>query len=172
MDVEYSKDVKNLIDDVENTYNENIRISKRHAKKEAINKAIESVNNIIVKKRSNVSGEKKSKKRTKTLDGMDVEDESKSESASSDEDGGTVEDFLFTQSKLNLLKKAIKEEKDKGKLNIEIVEILIAALKKESIKYHNFHIGDRNRLVSIGTFGGKKTRKTNRRRRHSKKNKK
>jgi hypothetical protein len=159
MDVEYSKDVKHLIDDIEKTYYENIHISKRHAKKEAINKAIESVNNIIVKKRSNVSGEKKSNKRSTTFHSMAAEDEddSKMDSASSDEEGG-FEDYLFATSKLNLLKKAIKEEKDnkmaKGDNNIEIVEILIQALTKESKKFHRHKTG-----VSIGKFGGTKNKR-------------
>ena len=83
-----------------------------------------------------------------------------------EEDG--MQDYLFNNGKMTTLKKAIKKEKSKTNYDVEVVEILLHALNEVATNkiYRSMY---KKKPVSIGMFGGKKTRKTNRSRRRSKK---
>jgi len=146
----------NLLHNVDNIYNASYKEkidegvdekrAKRYAKQQAVIKIEEFFRNLLKRSRSE----------------EDNEDEY-------EEDG--MQDYLFNSGKMNTLKKAIKKEKGKPNYDVEVVEILLHTLNDVATNkiYRNVY---KKKPVSLGLFGGKKTRKSNRRRRHSKKNKK
>jgi hypothetical protein len=119
--------------------------AKRYAKQQALLKIDEFFRNLLKRSR----------------DEEDNEDEY--------EDG--MQDYLFNNGKMNTLKKAIKKEKSKTNYDVEVVEILLHSLNDVATNkiYKSVY---KKKTVSIGMLGGKKTRKSNRRRGRSKKNKK